>query len=442
MLKIISGGQTGVDRGALDAALECHVQCGGWCPDGRKAEDKLIPKRYPIKELPGGGYHQRTRQNILDSDGTVIVYFEALSGGTEQTLRLCLDEKKPYLLLDAVEVAPIRAAARIEKFYRGLPGPTLNLAGPRSSTNEQAYDYAKEVITIFIGQFKRRSNKSLVEENEGLLKIITDRLSQGDFQVPPMPGIVEQVLQMDDDVGVVDLAKVIIQDQAITSNIIRIANSAFYRGVSKFDKLPTAISRIGISQVRILIVGFSFLSKEFMVGKYHKECRGLGEHALGCAYIASILAEITGFSSKEDAFLGGLLHDIGKLVIFTVLSEVDEDQTNTWTDETLEEALFKFHPIAGEYVASTWKLQPWLSEVIRKHHRFHEATERPQLVALVALANRFCHHFGLGVPEEKDKEILAFGLGEAAHFSLKRLPNIENRIDQIKDLIRQFGPPS
>ncbi len=100
MLKIVSGGQTGVDRGALDAALESAEQCGGWCPEGRKAEDGVIPESYPVQELKGGGYRKRTRKNVQDSDGTVIIYFGQLIGGTEQTLRYCLDEKKPYLLLN------------------------------------------------------------------------------------------------------------------------------------------------------------------------------------------------------------------------------------------------------------------------------------------------------------------------------------------------------
>lgn len=160
MLKIVSGGQTGVDRAALDAALESHVKCGGWCPQDRRAEDGVIPAKYPLKALAGGGYRHRTRQNVLDSDGTVIIYFETLSGGTEQTLRNCLNEKKPYLLLDAVEILPNRAAERIEKFYKGLPGSVLNFAGPRNSTNAEAHGYAKKVVTLFIRQYKRGSNKS------------------------------------------------------------------------------------------------------------------------------------------------------------------------------------------------------------------------------------------------------------------------------------------
>lgn len=150
MLKIISGAQTGVDRAALDAALDSHVLCGGWCPEGRKAEDGVIPDKYPVQELKGGGYKQRTRQNVLDSDGTVIIYFGYLSGGTEQTLRFCLDSKTPYLLIDAQEIDANRAAQRIAEFYIGLEGDILNFAGPRGSGNAHAYAYTVKAVKKFI----------------------------------------------------------------------------------------------------------------------------------------------------------------------------------------------------------------------------------------------------------------------------------------------------
>src|SRR5678815_754424 len=88
-MKIISGGQTGVDRAALDVALSLGLDCGGWCPEGRLAEDGTIPARYPVRELPGGGFVQRTAQNVTDSDGTLIIHHGDLRGGTRETARLC-----------------------------------------------------------------------------------------------------------------------------------------------------------------------------------------------------------------------------------------------------------------------------------------------------------------------------------------------------------------
>src|SRR5579862_7217711 len=79
--KIVTGGQTGVDRGALDAALASQFPCGGWCPADRSAEDGVIPATYPLTPLPGGGLRERTRQNVIDSDGTLIVCDGTLTGG-------------------------------------------------------------------------------------------------------------------------------------------------------------------------------------------------------------------------------------------------------------------------------------------------------------------------------------------------------------------------
>lgn len=150
MLKIVSGAQTGVDRAALDAALKKNVPCGGWCPAGRKAEDGTIPELYPVEELKDGGYSERTIKNVQDSDGTVIIYFGHPSGGTEETLRYCLNEKKPYLLIDGLEVSTGRAAERIIEFLRVSPGGILNFAGPRASSEPRAYKYTTKVVDNFL----------------------------------------------------------------------------------------------------------------------------------------------------------------------------------------------------------------------------------------------------------------------------------------------------
>ncbi|MGJ0484394.1 MAG: putative molybdenum carrier protein [Methylomicrobium sp.] len=153
-IKIVSGGQTGVDRAALDAALETGADCGGWCPDGRLAEDSTIPLHYPVTELKGAGYRERTLQNVIDSDGTTIIYFGAPAGGTEQTLRFCLELKKPFILIDAAEITPERAAKRMVAFVASQSIAVLNVAGPRASEEASAYGYAYQAVMRFLGARK------------------------------------------------------------------------------------------------------------------------------------------------------------------------------------------------------------------------------------------------------------------------------------------------
>jgi len=149
-IKIVSGGQTGVDRAALDAALSSNIECGGWCPDGRKAEDGKIPPHYPVTELKDAGYTKRTVQNVIDSDGTVIIYFDTLSGGTEKTLLFCLEQKKPYLLIDASQFSIERTAERIQDFVSNNAIKILNIAGPRASGEPLAYGYTLQAMNHYL----------------------------------------------------------------------------------------------------------------------------------------------------------------------------------------------------------------------------------------------------------------------------------------------------
>ena len=149
--KIVSGGQTGVDRGALDAALKVGFACGGWCPEGRRAEDGVIPRTYPLQALDGAGYSGRTLRNVIDSDGTVILHFGPLTGGTHLTAACCRKETRPYLLIDADRHTREESARLIAQFAADNRISVLNVAGPRESQSPGISALAADFIRELFG---------------------------------------------------------------------------------------------------------------------------------------------------------------------------------------------------------------------------------------------------------------------------------------------------
>ena len=146
MIKIVSGGQTGVDRAALDAALELNIECGGWCPRGRKAEDGVIAAHYPLQEMAQAGYSQRTRRNVLDSDATLIIYDNELEGGTRETVHFCRKHDKPCCLIDLATQTHEQAVKHIQSFIGEHKVDTLNVAGPRASKQPTIYARARRLM--------------------------------------------------------------------------------------------------------------------------------------------------------------------------------------------------------------------------------------------------------------------------------------------------------
>jgi len=144
--KIISGGQTGVDRAALDAALEMDFPCGGWCPEDRNSEHDRIPEKYPLVELPGAGYQERTLKNLMEANGTAIIYFGDLEGGTEATAYFCMEKGRPYKLIDGDEITVERAVVLLSHFIEDRDIRVLNVAGPRATSKPQAYGYTHAVV--------------------------------------------------------------------------------------------------------------------------------------------------------------------------------------------------------------------------------------------------------------------------------------------------------
>jgi hypothetical protein len=147
--QLIAGGQTGVERAALDAAMQAGVQVGGWCPKTRKAEDGVIPDTYPLNETFVAEYDQRTEWNVRDSDGTLAIIWGTIIGGAQLTKGCCDHYQKPFLIVDLNE--PNTNFDIIVDWLINNKIRVLNVEGPRESHCEGIYDKAK----LFISELLR-----------------------------------------------------------------------------------------------------------------------------------------------------------------------------------------------------------------------------------------------------------------------------------------------
>jgi hypothetical protein len=141
--KIVSGGQTGVDRAALDVALELGIPCGGWCPQGRRAEGGPIDGRYPLQETSWWGYSQRTEWNVRDSDGTLVLTRGEPDRGTALTVRLAAAHRRPCHVVNLAREVDAEAVWTWARQNRVL---VLNVAGPRESSQPGIYAEAANFL--------------------------------------------------------------------------------------------------------------------------------------------------------------------------------------------------------------------------------------------------------------------------------------------------------
>ncbi len=164
--RIISGGQTGADRGGLDAALYCNVPHGGWCPKGRRAEDGVIPAKYLLQESKSASYTVRTEANVRDSDATVVFTLGRATGGSLKTLEFCQKHKKPYLHVDVDALERPQAVKAVVDWLEGrgeynhegyfaIKPPVhcdLNVAGSRESKADGIEDLVMAVMVDVLRQ--------------------------------------------------------------------------------------------------------------------------------------------------------------------------------------------------------------------------------------------------------------------------------------------------
>lgn len=156
MIKVISGGQTGADRGGLDAAIALGIEHGGWCPKGRIAEDGRIPVKYQLQEMPTASYNERTKANVIDSEITLIFYQGVLNGGSRYTKDCCLKYNKDKIILNLKDyegwtyrkIADIIIPALEKQFL------IINVAGNRESKAPGIHEAVKQIMHFVLKELR------------------------------------------------------------------------------------------------------------------------------------------------------------------------------------------------------------------------------------------------------------------------------------------------
>ena len=158
-MKLVSGGQTGADRAALDVALELGIDHGGWVPKGRAAEDGRLPDRYRVRETPSDDQAERTERNVADSDATLLISHGPLAGGSELTRRFAVALGKPVLHVELGRLGAAEAADRIARWLGALGCRTLNVAGPRASEEAGIHAAANLVLRHVVSEHLGRQRE-------------------------------------------------------------------------------------------------------------------------------------------------------------------------------------------------------------------------------------------------------------------------------------------
>lgn len=231
------------------------------------------------------------------------------------------------------------------------------------------------------------------------VELIKQRLFKEDFQLPPLPDIIARVQSVisNEKSTFQDLARVIMADQVLTARILNIANSAFYGNTAKIDSLPVAIARLGMKEITNIVTAIKFKEIKFP-GGYRQQVENVLDEALQTAFLAGRLAS----SCREDpekAFVGGLLHDMGKTVILFLASDIDIE------DSVLNLLLNDRHAELGALIARKWKFPIHIQNIILHHHTYSSAGELMKIVALVQLADSVVQFRG---EKDPDSDLLQY----------------------------------
>ena len=231
------------------------------------------------------------------------------------------------------------------------------------------------------------------------------------------------------------IEKLIVSDQSLTGEVLRVSNSSFYKGLTQVETVRDAIIRMGNIEVSNIVsmvaLQHNFKSKNQAI---HKIMEKLWRHSVGCAIGANWLARHTGLQAlAHETFIAGLLHDVGKLYVLKIIDDmkVSGKIKNLPSDTVVNEVMQQLHTDQGYAIMTHWNLPEKYCRVARDHHRA-ELDGNNLLLVMVRLANQVCHKMGIGLVE--DASIVMMETPEAVQLQLSEvdLARLEVRLEDTQ----------
>jgi putative nucleotidyltransferase with HDIG domain len=270
----------------------------------------------------------------------------------------------------------------------------------------------------------------------------TDWMTNGGWRaldvVPMVPTVAREVLELstDPDVSIQRIAHVVRRDPVLTSRVLQLANSAYSASGVEITSSTEAIARIGTHPTRNLVTAVCVASLLSHKGTYGDRARELIDHGIGTAYIASFLAEATG-DPRDEAFVGGLLHDIGKLLIEQMANRPPKGVPRPAHEEVATVLAARHAPFGGDLLR-WWKLPAPLADVVTCHHDPQAAEAGTKTAAVVYAANRLAHRYGFGC-EQEEFDPLGDPVFADIHLEAAVLARIDRQAPKMYEMARQLS---
>ncbi len=272
------------------------------------------------------------------------------------------------------------------------------------------------------------------QQDKSLVEIIEEHLAKGETKLPPLDAtalhVQREMAKPEPNINVIE--KLIARDQALTGQVLKMANSAFYRGLVKVSTVRAAIVRLGADEVANIVMLVSqrknFFTKDPDLWKI---VTGLWRHSVSVGIGTRWLAQERGYRDMtHEAFFAGLLHDVGKLFILTVIEELKQDGKIKMpsSNALLLEVMQGLHTVQGYELMKNWNLPEKYCEVARDHHA--EAFEtKNHLLTMVRLSNKACNKMGIGMETPVDTMLSVTLEAEALNISEVDLARLEIKLE-------------